>query len=240
MTNSLPAVSDINGKPCVSSLDIAKHFEKRHDDVLKKIRDLISSLPDPEWGLRNFAETPYTDPQNGQIYTAFSLTRDGFTLLAMSFTGAKALGWKLKYIEAFNAMENHIATSNKALQSDMAALKKELSTLKKELSAGKKKALPDPGPSYVEKCAKATQTMLTLQNDVYKASSLIAEVFRIPFQPHIGEADYMAPDKGTPREKFACSMNYAILDYMMTISKSASAARLLFNAYVEGERLLPG
>ncbi len=36
------------------------------------------------------------------------MTRDGFTLLAMGFTGAKALQWKLRYIEAFNRMETEI------------------------------------------------------------------------------------------------------------------------------------
>ena len=43
--------------------------------------------------------------QNGESYPAYNLTRDGFTLVAMGFTGSKALGFKVRYIEAFRAME---------------------------------------------------------------------------------------------------------------------------------------
>ncbi len=56
-------------------------------------------------GVRNFAETPYVDAQNGQTYKSYDINRDGFTLLAMGFTGAKALDWKLRYLDVFNAME---------------------------------------------------------------------------------------------------------------------------------------
>ena len=59
----------------------------------------------PEGGMPNFGQTPYVDPQNGQTYKSYDLTKDGFTLLAMGFTGPKALGFKLRYIERFNAME---------------------------------------------------------------------------------------------------------------------------------------
>jgi phage regulatory protein, rha family len=241
MTDSLPTVAVLDGIPRVSSLDIARHFEKSHRNVLAAIRKIMDECP-PEFRELNFKPTFRTvaGPNNSERQeSCFDLTRDAFTLLAMGFTGKKALGWKLKYIEAFNTMENHIATGNKALQSDMAALKKELADIQKRLSPGKKKALPNPGPSYEEECAKATHAMLALQKDVFEAGRLVASVFRKPFWLHIGEADYLEPNKGTPREKFACSMNYAIQDYFMAISKSVSTAGLLFNAYVEAERLLP-
>ena len=41
----------------------------------------------------------------GNTYKQYIMTRDGFTLLAMGFTGAKALEFKLKFIDAFNSME---------------------------------------------------------------------------------------------------------------------------------------
>ena len=47
----------------------------------------------------------YTEKQNGQVYQMYTMNRDGFSLLAMGFTGEKALEWKLKYIQAFNKME---------------------------------------------------------------------------------------------------------------------------------------
>ena len=36
------------------------------------------------------------------------MNRDGFTLLVMGFTGKQALKWKIKYIEAFNNMEQYL------------------------------------------------------------------------------------------------------------------------------------
>jgi Rha family phage regulatory protein len=98
-----PAITVVDGKPTTLSTDLARHFGKGHDDVLRAIRNLLPQLPDG--GVLNFAETPCTDPQNGQTYPAYRLTRDGFTLLAMGFTGKKALAFKLAYIDAFNRME---------------------------------------------------------------------------------------------------------------------------------------
>lgn len=55
-----------------------------------------------------FYEYKYTNEQNYQTYPAFLMTRDGFTLLAMGFTGKKALEWKIRYIQAFNEMERKL------------------------------------------------------------------------------------------------------------------------------------
>ena len=85
----------------VSSLDIAETFEKRHDDVLKSIRNLECS---EEFRLRNFAESSYTNSQNKK-QPMYYVTRDGFTLLAMGYTGEKAMKFKEAYIKQFNAME---------------------------------------------------------------------------------------------------------------------------------------
>ena len=57
-----------------------------------------------------FHEATYVNEQNGQTYPMYLMNRDGFSLLVMGFTGAKALEWKLKYINAFNAMEKTIKT----------------------------------------------------------------------------------------------------------------------------------
>lgn len=92
----------------VSSRQVAEHFEKRHDNVVRDIENLIVGMLKIEETPKTtnlFYETEYKNEQNQQIYKAYLLTRDGFTLLTMGFTGAKALEWKLKYIEAFNEME---------------------------------------------------------------------------------------------------------------------------------------
>ena len=99
----LVEVSKINKQEVtvVSSLDIAETFEKRHDDVLKSIRSLECS---EEFRLRNFAESSYTNSQNKK-QPMYYVTRDGFTLLAMGYTGEKAMKFKEAYIKQFNAME---------------------------------------------------------------------------------------------------------------------------------------
>lgn len=101
-----------------TSLDIAKVFGKRHDDVLKAIRDILSKLR--EIGafqyLRNFAETYRNTEIRGfgkvkgktKKDRCYNLTRDAFTLLAMGFTGKKALQFKIAFINAFNQMEQII------------------------------------------------------------------------------------------------------------------------------------
>ena len=82
---------------------IADKFEKRHDHVARDIRSLVDANPD--WGVPNFGETPYVDAQNGQTYQMYEMTRDGYSMLVMGFTGKKAMEWKIKFLEAFNAME---------------------------------------------------------------------------------------------------------------------------------------
>jgi Rha family phage regulatory protein len=98
-----PAITVVDGKPTTLSTDLARYFGKLHANVLRDIRNLLPQLT--TGGVLNFEETHVTDEQNGQRYPAYRLTRDGFTLLAMGFTGKKALAFKLAYIDAFNRME---------------------------------------------------------------------------------------------------------------------------------------
>lgn len=96
-----------NNQVVVSSLQIAEHFGKNHKDVLRDIRTEIGyaqNCADPSEA-EMFCETTYIHPQNGQEYPMFLMNRDGFTLLAMGFTGKEASDWKRKYIRAFNQME---------------------------------------------------------------------------------------------------------------------------------------
>ncbi|WP_346962391.1 Rha family transcriptional regulator [Clostridium sp.] len=92
----------------VTSREIAEDFEKRHDHLVRDIENLIGSIPKIEDTPNYFIETQYQNEQNKQWYKEYLLTRDGFSLLVMGFTGAKALGWKLKYIRAFNEMEKEL------------------------------------------------------------------------------------------------------------------------------------
>lgn len=104
-----------------TSLQVAGNFEKRHDHILRDIDELKEGLPQ-NWG-DLFFEDEYKHHQNKQKYRMIYMNRDGFTLLAMGFTGKKALAFKLKYIQAFNEMESHIKESQlKIPQSPMEAL----------------------------------------------------------------------------------------------------------------------
>jgi Rha family phage regulatory protein len=92
-----------------NSRDVARIFEKNHRDVLRDIDNLLESEPSLiAEGMRNFAQTPYVEEQNGQTYRSFDMDRKGFVLLAMGFTGEKALKFKIAYIDAFDAMEKRL------------------------------------------------------------------------------------------------------------------------------------
>lgn len=85
----------------VSSLDVAETFEKEHRRVLQDIRELKCS---DEFREHNFVQSSYADTQNKR-QPMFLITRDGFTILVMGYTGEKAMRFKEAYIKQFNAME---------------------------------------------------------------------------------------------------------------------------------------
>lgn len=103
-------LTERDGKAVVSSRDIARVFEKEHKHVMRDVRGIIEN--DPSWGQSNFGHTPYLEPQNGQTYYEYLITRDGFTLLVMGYTGEKAMQFKKAYIAAFNEMERRLAPRN--------------------------------------------------------------------------------------------------------------------------------
>ena len=93
-----------NGVPVVSSRDVARRFGKNHRDVLETIRNITA---ENSAVAKMFHETTYT-AANKQEYPMYLMDRDGFTLLAMGFTGKEALEWKVRYIQAFNRMEERL------------------------------------------------------------------------------------------------------------------------------------
>ena len=87
----------------VSSLDVAETFEKNHRDVMESIRNIETGISTAEFSaLFNLASYRAT---NGKSNPMYQMTRDGFTLLVMGYTGEKAMKFKLAYIKQFNAME---------------------------------------------------------------------------------------------------------------------------------------
>lgn len=105
--NSTIHIDFLNGQtPVVSSLDVARHFQRRHSHILRDIDRLRSILPKSFFG-------PNFGPIEAEVAVGFGirknpaylLTRDAFSLLVMGMTGKAAIQWKLRYIEAFNTLE---------------------------------------------------------------------------------------------------------------------------------------
>ncbi len=98
-------VAIINGQPTVNSRNIAETFGKHHGNLIQRIKQMDCS---DEFRCSNFSEHPYVNAQNGQTYTEYLITRDGFSFLCMGFTGAKAAQWKERYISTFNQMAEQL------------------------------------------------------------------------------------------------------------------------------------
>lgn len=98
--------ADKNDTARVNSLKVAEFFEKRHDAVLRDIKNLDCS---EEFNLHNFVEIKYTDAK-GRRQRAYAMTRDGFMFLAMGYRGKRAAAIKEAYIKRFNEMESFIRT----------------------------------------------------------------------------------------------------------------------------------
>lgn len=91
------------GQPAVSSRDVAEQFGKEHKNVIQSIKNLTAENSATK---SMFYESTFEN--RGKQYPMYLMNRDGFTLLAMGFTGKDALDWKLKYIQAFNMMEERL------------------------------------------------------------------------------------------------------------------------------------
>ena len=139
--NNLIHIDFLNGEtPVVSSLDIARHFQRRHAHILRDIDRLCSILP-KSFNASNFGRVDILDAK-GEKRPAYLLTRDAFSLLVMGFTGSAAIRWKLRYIEAFNALEAAVRENVRADALTKSALAVE-SAYRQGYDAGRASALPD-------------------------------------------------------------------------------------------------
>lgn len=109
--------ADTHDTARVDSRFVADFFEKNHKDVLRDIRKITApeSGLSEEFGRRNFAPSHYKNAQ-GKNQPCCLMTRDGFTMLVMGYTGKKAMRFKELYIKRFNEMERFIKTLVSARQ----------------------------------------------------------------------------------------------------------------------------
>lgn len=89
-----------NRQAVTTSLQVAESFNRNHRDVLRS----IDGMKDVRNFAHMFSETDVPDSY-GRSRRAYYMNRDGFTLLAMGFTGRDAMKFKLDYIDAFNQLE---------------------------------------------------------------------------------------------------------------------------------------
>lgn len=103
-----------------TSLDVANVFEKRHADIIAK----IAEFPNDEFRERNFSLTERTAKFGAVVRSEpyYKITRDGFSLLIMGFTGSKAYKWKIEFIKAFNLMEAELNRIKAAKQNSQPPL----------------------------------------------------------------------------------------------------------------------
>lgn len=86
-----------------TSLSVAEVFNKNHKNIIRKINE----FPKDNFTKLNFELSKYID-STGRILPCYKITRDGFSLLVMGFTGEKAYKWKVEFIKVFNEMEKRL------------------------------------------------------------------------------------------------------------------------------------
>jgi Rha family phage regulatory protein len=110
---------EVNGIPMTDSKNVSDKFKKEHRTIYRKVSQLMVSQP--VFGAANFGVSSYTSEQNKTL-PSYTMTRDGFSMIAMSLTGPEAEEWKIKYIKAFNAMEKIISRDHDTIEWKQARL----------------------------------------------------------------------------------------------------------------------
>nr|DAI83656.1 MAG TPA: regulatory protein [Caudoviricetes sp.] len=131
-------VKSNKGQVVTTSVKVAEYFGKNHRDVTRSIKELLTSA---QFCAHLFIESEYPD-NYGRMQPMYLMNRDGFSLLAMGFTGAKALEFKLAYINAFNEMEEKLR-NNQCTKYAERIVKKQIKefnqSLQETLAIGRKK-----------------------------------------------------------------------------------------------------
>lgn len=171
-----------NRQAVTTSLQVSVNFKKRHDHILRDVDAMKKDVPN--FG-EMFSQATTTDSY-GRERRIYYMNRDGFSLLAMGFTGKKALQFKLKYIEAFNEMEEkQLKQLNQALSIE------ELNLRNRELDF-KERWL---GEMEAQNANKRAELLIKLANHSTKAplrNDLLNEAMNQLMLPVVGEKAFPA------------------------------------------------
>ncbi|MGH0667078.1 Rha family transcriptional regulator [Bacillus paranthracis] len=186
--NEQALVFENNGKVVTDSLMIAEMFEKTHDNVLKDIRKQIE-YAGPEFSLVNFHESNYEN-ERGRKYLKYNLTEEAFTLVAMSYNTKEAVQMKIKFIEEFKRMKQHIQNQQQLPKDPMSILKLTFDVLdgqKQEIQDIKSdvKDLRENAPLYAIECDEVSKVVRKLgvlllggkESNAYRDVSLRKKVY---------------------------------------------------------------
>lgn len=105
-------VVNLEGNLVTTSIQIAEYFEKNHKEVLRDIRNILENCSE-DFTERNFAPSNYID-STGRTLPMYELTKNGFAMLAMGYTGTKAMKFKVAYINAFDKMAEQLRKNNES------------------------------------------------------------------------------------------------------------------------------
>ena len=168
-----------------TSLKVAEIFEKEHRVVMKSIRNLTAQ----NYAVKKmFVEDSYLNSRNQQ-QPMYYMNRDGFTLLAMGFTGSKAMEFKLKYIEAFNKMEKIVRQELPQTPEEKLALTMEVTTrINKRLGKVEEKIIEIENKQeinsdqryklWITRNRKAVEVLGGKDSNAYQDKKLTRKVFR--------------------------------------------------------------
>lgn len=136
-------VIDHEGQPVTTSLKVAEVFGKRHDHVLRDIKQLIGRGLLPNFGEHEYEQKVGFGFRKQPMYF---MDRFGFTMLVMGFTGDAAFEWKLKYAKEFDRMEAHIRNMPKFAvpQTMIEAMELALTIMKEKEALAQQNALMAP------------------------------------------------------------------------------------------------
>ncbi|PGA51072.1 phage regulatory protein [Bacillus toyonensis] len=166
--NEMPIHSELvfesNGKVVTDSLMIAEVFNKRHDNVISDIKTQMD-YAGVEFSLLNFKERTYEN--RGRRYPKIDLTEEAFTLVVMSYNTKEAVQLKIKFIEEFKRMKQHIQNQQKVPTDPMGVLKltfqaleghtQEIQEIKSEV-----KDLRENAPLYAIECDEISKVVRKL------------------------------------------------------------------------------
>lgn len=178
MEELLPMITERDGIPVTTSRAVTEQFGKRHDHVLRDIEELLDQLKNAgshpksgeaespgtvavaqlqafQFAELNFLPITYPDAQ-GKPRPMYLLTRDGFTLLAMGFTGARAVQFKVAYINAFNRMERLLKGG--IASGDVQRIENRLEILEQTASQGKQTAADSVADLFLQAIREALST----------------------------------------------------------------------------------